>query len=182
MSWSFFNCHFKYFLICSSFRPTVLTQYPFAQKCRPQYLFFISRYVSNILMALFPFKKPITSDTEYFGEIDTTMWIWSTWTFPSKISTCFHSQSCFIISRTDLPISPFKILNRYFGHHTMWYLHSHTAWDNLLKSPIEYLLSSSRVTHLYLTEVFFFNKFKSLPYLHSIAETTSLAGGLRYYN
>jgi hypothetical protein len=39
-----------------------------------------------------------------------------------------------------LPTSPFKTAKRYFGHHTMWYLHSHTECANLLKSFITYLL------------------------------------------
>ena len=36
ISLSFFCCHFTYFLIRSSSNPTVLTQYPRDQKCRPQ--------------------------------------------------------------------------------------------------------------------------------------------------
>ena len=46
----------------------ILTQYPPAQKCLPQYLRFSSKYASNILIALFPLKKPITSETKYLGE------------------------------------------------------------------------------------------------------------------
>ena len=176
---SLFNCHLTYFLICSSSRPTVLTQYPFAQKCLPQYLFFNSVCLSNILMALFPFKKPTTSDIEYFGGNDNTKWIWSICTLPSKISIFFHSHSCLIISRTDLPTSPFNILNRYFGHHTIWYLHLHTACASLLKLFVEYLLLIFRATTLYLRDVFIFDKFKSLPYPHSKAGTTSQTGGLR---
>ncbi len=86
MSLSFFNCHFTYFQIFSSSRPIVLTQYPFAQKCLPQYRFFNSIYVSNILMALFPFKNPITSEIEFFGENDNSKWIWPFCTLPSNIS------------------------------------------------------------------------------------------------
>jgi hypothetical protein len=61
-----------------------------------------------------------------------------------------------MISRSDLPTSPLKILNRYFGHHTMWYLHYHTECANFLKSPIEYLPQMFRVTHPHLREVFLF--------------------------
>lgn len=154
MSWSFFICHLTYFLICSSSRPTVLTHYPRAQKCLPQYRFFSSVCRSNIFMALFPFRNPTTSDTECFGGIETTKWMWSTCTFPSRILILFHSHNCRIISRTDFPTSPRKIRNRYFGHQTTWYLHSHTAWANLLNSCIKYLLSMSRVTHPHLKEVF----------------------------
>ena len=140
MVWSFCNCHFTYFLIFSSSKPTVLTQYPFAQKCLPQYRFFKSTCISNILMALFPFRKPTISEIEYFGGTDMTKWMWSLCTLPSNISTRFHSHNCLMMARTDRAISPRSILNRYFGHQTTWYLHSHTACANLLKSFIIYLL------------------------------------------
>lgn len=97
-------------------------------------------------MALFPFRKPTASDTEYFGGISNTRWIWSFWMLPSSISICFHSHSYRMISRSDLPMSPFRIRNRYFGHHTIWYLHRHTACDNLLNCFVEYLLGNFRVT------------------------------------
>ena len=127
-------CHFTYFLILSSSRPTVLTQYPLDQKCRPQYLLFSSWCISKILIALLPFKKPMVSDTEYFGGIESTKCIWSSCTLPSKISIFFHSHSCLIIVHNDLLMSPLNILNLYLGHQTIWYLHCHTACANLLKS------------------------------------------------
>ena len=131
--------------------------------------------MSNIFMALFPFKNPTVSDIEYFGGIDSTRWIWSSCTFPYIISIPLHSVSCFIISRTDLPISPFSILNRYLGHHTTWYLHCHTACANFLNCFIEYLLQIFRVS----TNPFSWRySFLSLTYLHSIAWTISLADGL----
>jgi hypothetical protein len=169
-------CILTYFLICSSSRPIVLTQYPFAQKCRPQYRFFNSRCISNILMALLPFKKPTVSDTENFGGTDKTRCTWSAWTLPSKISIPFHSQSCRIISRRLRPTCPCNILNRYFGHQTTWYLHSHTACDNLLKLFNEYLLLSFRVTHPEFNGGILFNK--PLTYPHSKAGTISVADGL----
>ena len=178
MELSRFSCHLTYCLICSSSNPTVLTQYPFAQKCRPQYRFFNFKYVSNILMALLPLTNPTTSDIEYLGGNDSTRWMWSYCTLPSNISIFFHSHSCLIISLAELATSPFNILKRYFGHHTTWYLHSHTACAIFLKSLIEYLLLMSRATFLHLKEVFFFNKLLSLTYTHSIAWTTGLAGGL----
>lgn len=70
MSLSFFNCQRTYFRICSSFKPTVLTQYPLAQKCLLQYRCFNSACRSNTLIALFPFKYLTTSDkiqNRYFG-------------------------------------------------------------------------------------------------------------------
>jgi hypothetical protein len=48
-----------------------------------------------------------------------------------------------------------------------------------LKLFIEYLLLIFRATTLYLREVFILCKFKSLPYPHSKAGTTSQTGGLR---
>ena len=109
-------CQVTYFFICSSSRPTVLTQYPFAQKCRPQYRFFRSKCRSNTFIALFPFRNPITSATEYFGGNDITKCTWSGWTFPASISILRHSHSCRMISRIDFAMSPFRILNRYFGN------------------------------------------------------------------
>jgi len=163
MSLSFFNCQRTYFLICSSSSPTVLTQYPFAQKCLPQYRFFNPTCLSNILIALLPFKNPTTSETEYFGGNDTTKWTWSCCTLPSRISIFFHSQSCLNISRTDFPISPFNILNLYFGHHTMWNLHSHTACANLLKSFISYLLLIIGSSTYTLRRYFLFGKDNHYP-------------------
>jgi hypothetical protein len=138
----------------------------------------LSMFIEH-LDGTFPFKKPTTSDIEYFCGNDNTKWIWSICTLHSNISTFFHSHSCLTISRTDLPTSPFNILNRYFGHHTIWYLHLHTACASLLKLFVEYLLLIFRATTLYLRDVFIFDKFKSLPYPHSKAGTTSQTGGLR---
>src|SRR5210317_2278868 len=142
MRLSFSNCHLTYFRILSSSRPTVLTQYPLAQKCLPQYRFLSSRCLSKILIAHFPFKKPIASDTEYFGGIDMTRCTWSSTTLIARISSFFHSHSWIRISLTESCTPPLKILNRYFGHHTIWYLHCQIACANLLKSVIEYLLLS----------------------------------------
>ena len=171
MRLSFSNCHLTYFLISSSLRPTVLTQYPFAQKCLPQYRFLSLRCLSNILIAHLPFKKPTTSDTANFGGIDSITCMWSSWIFISRISSLFHSQSCCMISLTDFSTAPLRILNRYLGHHTIWYLHCQIACANLLKLLIEYLLLMVRVTILHLEEVFVLCKGKSLTYLHSKAGT-----------
>ena len=137
---SFFNCHLTYFRICSSSRPIVLMQYPLVQNCLSQYLFFSSLFISKTLIALFPFRKPTTSEIEYFGVNDSAKWRWSSCTLPSNISTFFHSHSCLITSRTYSPTSPFKILNQYFGYQIIWYLHCQTACANPLKFFIEYLL------------------------------------------
>jgi hypothetical protein len=154
MRLSFSNCHLTYFLISSSLRPTVLTQYPFAQKCLPQYRFLSLRCLSKILIAHLPFKKSTISDTANFGGIDITKCMWSSWIFISRISSFFHSHSYFMISLTDFSTAPLRILNRYLGHHTIWYLHCQIACANLLKLLIEYLLLMFRVTILHLEEVF----------------------------
>jgi hypothetical protein len=60
------SCSRMYFRTDPSSRPTVLTQYPVAQKCIPA----IRRSFSNsrwILTALFPFRNPIVYATLYFG-------------------------------------------------------------------------------------------------------------------
>ena len=171
MRLSFSNCHLTYFLISSSLRPTVLTQYPFAQKCLPQYRFLSLRCLSNILIAHLPFKKPTISDTANFGGIDNIKCMWSSWIFISRISSFFHSQSCCMISLTDFSTAPLRILNRYVGHHTIWYLHYQIACAHVLKLLIEYLLFMVRATILHLEEVFVLCKGKSPMYLHSKAGT-----------
>lgn len=146
VSLSFLVCQVTYCFIFSSSRPTVLTQYPCAQKCRPQYRFFSSICLSNIFMALLPFRNPTTSDTAYFGGKDSTRCTWSTCTFPANISMFFHWHNCRRIARTVFAISPLSILKRYFGHQTTWYLHSHTACDSLLNRFITCLLVIFRAT------------------------------------
>ena len=169
MSLFFLVCQVTYCFIFSSSRPTVLTQYPFAQKCRPQYLFFKSICLSNIFIALFHLRKPTISDAEYLGGKDITRCTWSNWTLPAKISIFFHSHNCRMIARTDFATSPFNILNRYFGHHTTWYLQSHTTCDNFLNCFILSLLMMFRVTRSHLKEVFYLPQ--SLCYPHSEAWT-----------
>ena len=156
MRLSFSSCHFTYMRIFSSSSPTVLTQYPLAQKCLPQYRFFRWIWRSNIFIALFPFRKPTTSDIEYLGGIDKTKCTWSNWTLCSNIPNFFHSQSCWTISPTDFATSPFSMRKRYLGHQIIWYLQSHTACANFCRYFIEYLLSTFRVTTRYLKEVFLF--------------------------
>ena len=165
MRLSFSRCHLTYVRILSSSRPTVLTQYPFAQKCRPQYRFFRSKCLSNILMAHFPFRNPTTSDTECLGGTERTRWTWSSCTLISIISIFFHLHNWIKNSFTDSDTVPFSILNRYLGQKTTWYLHCHKACANFLNSLIEYLLFASRVTARDDKEVFIF----SHHYVASIA-------------
>jgi hypothetical protein len=63
-----------------------------------------------------------------------------------------------MISLTDFSTAPLRILNRYLGHHTIWYLHCQIACAHVLKLLIEYLLLIFRVTILHLEEVFFLCK------------------------
>ena len=123
------------------------------------------------------FKNPIASDMEYFGGMDKTRWIWSTWMFPSRMSIFLHSHNCLRISLKDRPSSPSRMRKRYFGHQIIWYLHCHTACANLLNCFTEYLPLPLRVTTLKLMEVFFLCK--SLSYPLSKAWTISAADGLR---
>ena len=175
MIWSLFNCHLTYFLICSSSRPTLLTQYPFAQKCLPQYRFFNPVCLSNILMALLPFKKPTTSEIEYFGGKDNTKCIWSICTLPSTISTFFHSHRCLIISRTHFPTSPFQYLETVlWTPYNMVFTFPYRACANFIKLSIEYLLSIVRTICIHLKEVFFPYEVNSLPYPYSKALTIPL--------
>ena len=53
--------------IASSSRPTVDTKYPRAQKCFPTKPRVTSLNSRAIQIALFPFRKPTTEATDYFG-------------------------------------------------------------------------------------------------------------------
>ena len=66
-----------YCLIVSSSRPTVLTQYPRAQNVRPRTIRFVALPKLITSDALFPFSRPITPDTLYFGGIARQRWMWS---------------------------------------------------------------------------------------------------------
>jgi len=108
----------------SSSRPTILTKYPLAQKCLPQYRFLSARCLSKIMIVHFPFKKPIISDTANFGRIDMSKCIWFSRKFSSS-SYRISSFSTHILSNDFLYLllhCPFITPNRYLGHHTIWYL------------------------------------------------------------
>jgi len=124
-----------YFRIASSSSPTVLTQYPRAQKCIP-----VTRRWPKILRwiktALLPFKNPITKAMLNFGGTLKHIWMWSGIRCPSNNSTplCRHK------SRKILPTRhrnlPYNLFLRYFGTITTWYLQSHLTCDKLLQSCI----------------------------------------------
>ena len=136
--------------------------------------------LSNIFVALFPFRIPMASATEYLGGIDIIRWIWSICTFPATISIPLHRQSSLMILRTEATSALCNIRNRYFGHHIAWYLYFHTACANLLKCLTVYLLLIVRVTPAILRRYFIIHKLLSLPNLHSIASTISITDGLKY--
>ena len=103
-----------YSRIIASFLPTVLAQYPLLQKWLPQYLFLSSANLLNVLIAVFHFEVPITSDTAYFGGMAEQICTWSLPTWPSKISILIHVQSFLISSLTAFRTSPPNTLYRYF--------------------------------------------------------------------
>lgn len=130
---SFSNCHLTSLRIFSSSRPTVLTQYPFPQKCLPQYRFLSFKCLSKIFLAHLPFKKQLHRILNILTDY-TTKCTWSSTTFMARISSFFHSHGWIRFSLTDFRYSSFKILYRYFGRHTIWYLHCQIACANLLKN------------------------------------------------
>ena len=95
--WSSFSCSLIYFCIVAVFNPTVLTYYPSAQKCLFPNLYFKFACLSNIIIALLPFRYPITCDILYFGGIDSSKCMWSDIICPSIISIPFHLHKSFII-------------------------------------------------------------------------------------
>src|SRR6202035_4488613 len=86
--------------------------------------------------ALLPFEQPITNDAVCFGGIAAHMCTRSGITCPSITSTPFWRHNSFRIGPTWFVRFPYKILLRYFGTITMWYLHSHFTWDWLCHSCI----------------------------------------------
>jgi hypothetical protein len=116
-----------------SSKPTVLTQYPRAQKCRPvmRRLFKIYRWIRT---ALLPFKNPIANAMLNLGGTLRHMWIWSESKCPSSNSTPFCRHNSRMISPTCFLNPPYRIFFRYLGTITTWYLHSHRTCDKLSQS------------------------------------------------
>ena len=124
-----------YLLMVSSSKPTVLTQYPQNQKCRPDTRFW-SNTVRRINTTPLRFRKPITMAMLYFGGTLKHMWIWSIIKCPSISSTprCRHNSR--IISPTRLRNFPYSFFWRYLGTNTIWYLKSHLTCDKFGQSCI----------------------------------------------
>ena len=119
----------------SSSKPTVLTQYPRDQKCRPVTRLFPIRF-RWIRTALLPFKNPITNAMLNLGGTLKHMWIWSGIRWPSINSTprCLHRS--FIICPTRARNFPYRFFLRYLGTITTWYFHSHLTCAKLCQSCI----------------------------------------------
>src|SRR5437016_12505958 len=80
-----------YLRTCSNSKPTVDTAYPRAQKCSPV-KFRSLPHKRAIAMALFPFRKPITEATGYFGGIAMHMCTWSGSRCPSDLALLLPRQ------------------------------------------------------------------------------------------
>ena len=132
---SVFSWSRMYFLTAASSYPTVLTQYPRAQKCIPVTRWYL-KTTRWILTALLPFKNPITNAMLNFGGTLKHMWIWSGIKRPSNNSTPFCRHNCLSISPTRLLDLPYSLFLRYLGTKTTWYLHSHRTCDKLCQSCI----------------------------------------------
>ena len=125
----------------STSRPTVLTQYPRDQKCKPvtRLLFIISLWMRT---ALFPLRNPIIKDILNQGGTLRHIWIWSGIWCPSINCIFFCQQRSRMISPTSLRIFPYNTFLRYLGTMTTWYQHSHRTCDKLCQLCI----SSSSVS------------------------------------
>jgi hypothetical protein len=119
----------------ASSKPTVLTQYPLAQKCSPDTRFSFST-LRWIKTALLPFRNPITKAMLYFGGTLIHIWIWSGIKCPSKRSTPRWRHKSLSISPTRFLNLPYNFFLRNFGTNTIWYLQSHLTWDKLSQSCI----------------------------------------------
>jgi len=119
----------------SSSNPTVLTQYPLAQKWRPDTRFWpnILRWIS---IALLPFRNPITKAMLYFGGTLMHMWMWSGIKCPSNNSAPRWRHKSRNISPTRFRNFPYSFFLRYLGTNTIWYLQSHLTCDKLVQSCI----------------------------------------------
>ena len=119
-------------LIASSFSPTVLTQWPRAQKVLslPTTLPH-SGWRSRSTMADLPFTYPITSDTAILGGILTHTCTWSGQVLPSTTSQPLCSKSLLSSEPTSGRLCWNSTFLLYFGIQTMWYVQSHLVCDKL---------------------------------------------------
>lgn len=119
----------------ASSNPTVLTQYPRDQKCKPVTRLFLNIW-RWIRTALLPFKKPMAKAMLNFGGTLKHMWMWSGIRCPSIISIPRWRHKSLRISPTRLRILPYNTRLRYLGTMITWYLHSHRTCDKFCQSCI----------------------------------------------
>ena len=97
----------------------------FQQRKSVPYWYFKFACRSNIINELLPFKYPTNSQTDIFGGMLTSMWIWFGHAVASSISIPLRSHN----SRNILPTSafnfPYITCLLYFGANTIWYLQFH---------------------------------------------------------
>ena len=103
-------------------KPTVLTQYPRAQKWNPVKFLGRPKYSRWSRIADLPFRNPIVFATLYFGGILRHRWTWSDSACPYTNSTPEWLHSSRRIFPTPFLKLPNIALFRYFGLNTTWYL------------------------------------------------------------
>src|SRR5512135_2543547 len=136
----------------ASSNPTVLTQYPRAQKLRPNNVPLVCNNSRWIRIALLPFRYPIVIAMLYRGGTLSSMWMWSGLALPSTSSIAFWRHNSRRMCPMPRRILPDNTLRRYFGRITTWYLQSHLTWAWLCQSfmavlpPLEAFLGEDRLT------------------------------------
>jgi hypothetical protein len=109
-------------------KPTILTQYPLAQKCSPVKLRVRPRYSRCMRMAAFPFNRPTAFATLYLGGMLRHKCTWSGIACPSTNSIPICSQSARRILPMSLRSVPKIAFCRYCGTMMMWYRQYHRIW------------------------------------------------------
>ena len=103
-----------------------------------------------------PLRYPTKPETDIFGGISTSMWMWSGHTSASTIFTCLNSQSFLKIFPISSLLFPKNACLRYLGANTIWYLQFQHVCAKLKLSVDIYLLSYSSVgPHEYCKEISF---------------------------
>src|SRR5512135_1962189 len=136
----------------ASSNPTVLTQYPRAQKLRPNNVPLVCNNSRWIRIALLPFRYPIVIAMLDRGGTLCSRWMWSGLALPSTSSIAFWRHNSRRMCPMPRRILPYNTLRRYFGRITTWYLQSHLTWAWLCQSfmavlpPLEAFLGEDRLT------------------------------------
>ena len=130
-----------YSLTSSSSFPHVDTKYPRDQKLSPVKFCLRPPKFRAIYMALLPFTKPATYETEYFADIDTSICTGSDIRCPSHTRLSFCCAKFLSTSPGYLRKLQYMAFLRYLGSQTMWYLQSLLVCFKLWYSSTENLLS-----------------------------------------